>query len=387
MTARRKDGSTFPISLAVSEFVAEGRRHFSGIITDLSAFRAAEQALKDSERRLAQAQKLEAIGQLAGGIAHDLNNLLTVITGNLELMEMRLDRHPGRLADELRTFLEHSQKAADTSAQLTDRLLTFGRRRVLEPRPLVINELVITTSELLRRTLGEPVAVSTKLAPDLWLTLADVGQVESAIVNLAVNARDAMPSGGRLLIETQNVVAANHHITAGSEPGDYVLLSVSDTGSGMPREVLERAFEPFFTTKEIGRGTGLGLAMVYGFAKQSGGCRRAISISRSSSSRIRFIVWPGGISISIFRPHLGRQHSAPVSRYRRRWVRSCSRYRQGRFKGASFASRGVASLRPSPAIYAVLKIVLPPVESDKAKKIYEDMARELAFDPRSELGV
>ena len=175
VTARRKDGSTFPISLAVSEFVAEGRRYFTGIITDLSAFRAAEQALKDSERRLAQAQKLEAIGQLAGGIAHDFNNLLTVITGNLELMEMRLDRHPGRLADELRTFLEHAQKAADTSAQLTDRLLTFGRRRVLEPRPLVINELVITTSQLLKRTLGEPVAVSTKLAPDLWLTLDGCG--------------------------------------------------------------------------------------------------------------------------------------------------------------------------------------------------------------------
>lgn len=271
VTARRKDGSTFPISLAVSEFVVDGHRHFSGIITDLSAFRAAEQALKDSDRRLAQAQKLEAIGQLAGGIAHDFNNLLTVITGNLEFIEMHLDRNPGNLADKLRTFLEHAQKAADTSAELTDRLLTFGRRRVLEPKPLIINELVLTTTELLKRTLGEQVAVSTKLAPSLWLTLTDAGQVESAIVNLAINARDAMPSGGRLLIETDNVVADEDHITDGSAPGEYVLVSVSDTGTGMPREVIERAFEPFFTTKEVGRGTGLGLAMVYGFAKQSGG--------------------------------------------------------------------------------------------------------------------
>ncbi len=271
VTARRNDGSTFPISLAVSEFVAEGGRYFTGIITDLTAFRAAEQALQDSERRLAQAQKLEAIGQLAGGIAHDFNNQLTVITGNLELAEMRLDRNPGGLADELRTFLEHAQKAADASAQLTDRLLTFGRRRVLEPRPLVINELVVTATELLKRTLGEHVAVSTKLAPDLWLTLTDVGQVENAIVNLAINARDAMTRGGRLLIETKNVIADDDNITSGSESGDYVLLSVSDTGTGMPRGVLERAFEPFFTTKEVGRGTGLGLAMVYGFAKQSGG--------------------------------------------------------------------------------------------------------------------
>ena len=269
--ARRKDGSTFPISLAVSEFMADGRRHFTGIITDLSASRTAEEALKDSERRLAQAQKLEAIGQLAGGIAHDFNNLLTVITGNLELIEMRLDRHPGPLADSLRTYLDHAQKAADTSAQLTDRLLTFGRRRLLEPRPLAINELVITTSELLKRTLGEQIAVSTKLAPDLWLTLTDVGQIESAIINLAVNARDAMPDGGRLLIETRNVIADRDGVTNGSLPGEYVVLSVSDTGKGMAPEVVERAFEPFFTTKDVGHGTGLGLAMVYGFAVQSGG--------------------------------------------------------------------------------------------------------------------
>jgi PAS domain S-box-containing protein len=271
VTARRKDGSVLPIGLAVSEFVADGERFFTGIITDLSASRAAEQALKDSERRLAQAQKLEAIGQLAGGIAHDFNNLLTVISGNLELIEMRLERHPGPFAVAIRTYLEHAQKAADTSAQLTDRLLTFGRRRLLEPRPLVINELVVSTTELLRRTLGEQVAVSTKLAPDLWLTLTDVGQVESAIVNLAVNARDAMSTGGRLVIETRNVVADGDDIADGSGAGEYVLLSVSDTGKGMPPEIVERAFEPFFTTKDAGRGTGLGLAMVYGFAKQSGG--------------------------------------------------------------------------------------------------------------------
>jgi PAS domain S-box-containing protein len=264
---RRKDGTTFPIELAVSEFVAEGKRFFAGIITNLSDRKRVEEALLDSERKLAQAQRLEAIGQLTGGIAHDFNNLLTVITGNLELIEMRMQ------SEDLRKMLRDAQEAADLGAKLTARLLAFARRGHLEPEILEINNLVLNVTSMLRRTLGEHISLSTVLAPDLWHVKTDPTQAESALVNLAINARDAMPKGGKLVVETRN--ARMEEIRSGGSielpRGDYVRISVSDTGSGMPAEVKDRAFEPFFTTKTRGHGTGLGLSMVYGFAKQSGG--------------------------------------------------------------------------------------------------------------------
>jgi PAS domain S-box-containing protein len=267
VSGRRKDGTTFPIHLAVSEFAVRERRYFTGMIHDLSDRKHVEEALRESERRLAQAQKMEAVGQLTGGIAHDFNNLLLVITGNLELLEGRLD------GEEVRALLKEAQDAAGLGARLTDQLLTFARRRQLDPQVVRLNDLVIGTTDMLRRTLGEHISLSTSLAPDLWETHADPGQFQSAIVNLAVNARDAMPNGGKLIVETRNVTIDGSHI--GLDPelkgGDYVQLSVSDTGTGMPPEVRDRVFEPFFTTKEKGGGTGLGLAMVYGFAKQSGG--------------------------------------------------------------------------------------------------------------------
>jgi PAS domain S-box-containing protein len=263
----RKDGTIFPIELAVSEFITDGRCYFSGIISDLTDRKRVEQALLESERKLAQAQRLEAVGQLTGGIAHDFNNLLTVITGNLELIDMRLPD------GELKAVLREAQEAADLGAKLTDRLLAFARRSYLEPHVLQINELILNVTGMLRRTLGEQITLSTVLAHDLWPTRTDPSQVETAIVNLAINARDAMPKGGRLVVETRNVTidAPTGANQLDFSPGAYVRISVSDTGGGMAPDVRERAFEPFFTTKARGHGTGLGLSMVYGFAKQSGG--------------------------------------------------------------------------------------------------------------------
>jgi PAS domain S-box-containing protein len=267
VSGQRKDGTTFPIHLAVSEFAVKERRYFTGMIHDLSDRKHVEEALRESERRLAQAQKMEAVGQFTGGIAHDFNNLLLVISGNLELLEGRLD------GEEARALLKEAQDAAGLGARLTDQLLTFARQRQLDPQVVRLNDLIVGTAELLRRTLGEHISLSTSLAPDLWETRADPGQFQSAIVNLAVNARDAMPKGGKLIVETRNATIDASHV--GLDPdrlgGDYVQLSVSDTGTGIPPEVRDRVFEPFFTTKEKGRGTGLGLAMVYGFVKQSGG--------------------------------------------------------------------------------------------------------------------
>ena len=267
VSGRRKDGGTFPIHLAVSEFEAKGRRYFTGMIHDLSDRKHVEAALRESERRLAQAQKMEAVGQLTGGIAHDFNNLLLVITGNLELLETRVD------GDNARALLKEAQDAAALGSQLTEQLLTFARQRQLDPHVVCLNDLVIGVADMLRRTLGEQISLSTSLTPDLWETCADPCQFQSAIVNLAVNARDAMPKGGRLIVETRNVTVEADQLGADPELkcGNYVQLSVSDTGMGMPPEVRDRVFEPFFTTKEKGRGTGLGLAMVYGFVKQMGG--------------------------------------------------------------------------------------------------------------------
>ena len=239
----------------------------SGVVQDVTERRVAEDALR-------QAQKMEAVGQLTGGIAHDFNNLLTVILGNTELlMEDLAD-------DELhRSMAEMSHSAAARGADLTQQLLAFARKQVLAPHPVDLNRLVMRMVELLRRTLGEHIAVSAVLADAPWHPLADPAQLETAVLNLALNARDAMPDGGQLVIETVNLrLAPGPGADAlGLTAGDYVLLRVSDNGQGMPPEVVQRAFEPFFTTKEVGQGSGLGLSQVYGFAKQSGGIVRLLS--------------------------------------------------------------------------------------------------------------
>jgi nitrogen-specific signal transduction histidine kinase/ActR/RegA family two-component response regulator len=228
---------------------------------DITARRAAEEGFR-------QAQKMEAVGQLTGGIAHDFNNLLTIILANLQLLEDELA--PGSPPLELAAS---ATRAAQRGADLTRKLLIFARRQRLESAPLDVNELVSNMTGMLARTLGEHIRIVESLMPDVPKVLTDAGQLETALLNLAINARDAMPKGGRLSIETgETVVEANdEQRDAGLAAGAYVSVAVSDTGTGMTSEVMARAFEPFFTTKEAGRGTGLGLSMVYGFVKQSGG--------------------------------------------------------------------------------------------------------------------
>ena len=231
-------------------------------------------AREEAEAQLRQSQKLEAVGQLTGGIAHDFNNMLAVIIGNLDMAARRMS-DPERLA----RALSHAQEGAHRAAELTQRLLAFGRRQPLRPRLLDPSQLVAHMSELLGRTLGEEVQLRTTLASDMWPVHADAGQLENAILNLAINARDAMPEGGTLIIETRNEHFDDAHVVRqeGMKAGDYSVIAVQDTGVGMPEEVTEKAFEPFFTTKGVGKGTGLGLSQVFGFMRQSGGYPKILS--------------------------------------------------------------------------------------------------------------
>jgi len=222
---------------------------------------------RHTEAQLRQALRMEAIGQLTGGVAHDFNNLLTVVLGNAELLR-------DRLADdaEARQLAETTLAAAERGASLTRRLLAFARRETLMPERVEPNRLVAGLLPLLTRTLGEDIEIATDLGADLWAVVADAHQLENSLINLAVNARDALPEGGHVVIATRKrVVTPGSKLAQSTPPGDYVELLVSDDGEGMPPEVLERAFEPFFTTKDVGKGSGLGLSMVYGFVRQSGG--------------------------------------------------------------------------------------------------------------------
>ncbi|WP_162653376.1 PAS domain S-box protein [Lentilitoribacter sp. Alg239-R112] len=257
---KRKDGSVFPMHLSVSKYEVDGEVFFTGIIHDLTR-------RKQSEEALARSQKMEAIGQLTGGIAHDFNNLLTVIIGNLELVEMQMkDKSQLKLINE-------AQVAAESGADLIMRLLTFARKSVLQPQQTDLNGHITSMLSILSRTIGSDLELKTKLAEDLWSVKVDPGQFESAVINLAVNARDAMKSSGELFIETSNAIIDDKYLAkeAGIAEGQYVRISVSDTGEGMDAKTIEHVFEPFFTTKVPGKGTGLGLSMVHGFAKQSGG--------------------------------------------------------------------------------------------------------------------
>jgi PAS domain S-box-containing protein len=236
---------------------------------DVTAEREAEAALRETEEALRQSQKMEAIGHLTGGIAHDFNNLLTGIIGAIEMLRRRLaaGRH-----DDTEKFMAAAVASANRAAALTHRLLAFARRQPLDPRPLDVNALIENIADILRRTLGEQVQLKTDLGEGVWRALTDANQLENAILNLAINGRDAMPDGGLLTIATANVsVAEDKGCLDDMEAGDYAMVSVTDTGIGMSPETAAKAFEPFFTTKPIGHGTGLGLSMIYGFAKQSRG--------------------------------------------------------------------------------------------------------------------
>jgi signal transduction histidine kinase/DNA-binding response OmpR family regulator len=262
ITVNRPGGDQVDAEIRVVETTWEQQRALLASLRDVSARKAIEE-------RLRQSAKMEAVGRLTAGIAHDFNNLLTVVLGNLESAQRQsVDAHSARLQ-----ALDNATRGARRAAVLTERLLAFARQKPLEPRVLGVNDLVLAMSDLLQRTLGERVTVRTVLEPATWSAETDPTELEAAILNLAVNARDAMPDGGELVIETANVeldaayAAANTDVKA----GPHVLISVADTGSGMTADVLKKVFEPFFTTKAGGRGTGLGLSQVYGFVKQTGG--------------------------------------------------------------------------------------------------------------------
>ena len=234
---------------------------FFSVVQDMTEYR-------ELETKLVQAQKMEAVGQLTGGLAHDFNNLLSVILGNLQLLE-----RPLRADEKLHRKVKTATRAAMRGADLTRRLLAFSRRQMLEPKVVDLHRLVDNLDELIRRTLGEGIDIISEFPEKLWPTMVDPSQLETAILNLAINARDAMQSGGSLRISVANATmdAARYRDIGGLVPGDYVAVSVTDTGCGMTHEVVRQVFEPFFTTKEVGKGSGLGLSMVYGFAEQSGG--------------------------------------------------------------------------------------------------------------------
>jgi signal transduction histidine kinase len=253
--------------------------------------------LHEREEALRQSQKMEAVGQLTGGIAHDFNNLLQIIIGNLDTLVRNLPAESGRLARSATNAMNGARRAAS----LTQRLLAFARRQPLDPKPVSVNALVTGLSELVHRTLGETVSVETVLAAGLWQVEVDPNELEATILNLAVNARDAMPGGGKLTIETMNSHIDEAYAAAHAEvfPGQYVCVCVSDTGVGMSSQTLAQVFEPFFTTKPVGKGTGLGLSQVYGFVKQSGG-------------HVKIYSEPGeGTTVKLYLPRLTRELAPP----------------------------------------------------------------------------
>jgi PAS domain S-box-containing protein len=235
--------------------------------------RETQAKLEEAQAQFAQSQKMEAVGQLTGGVAHDFNNLLTIIVGNLETALRNVDTWPEGVGDRVRRLINSAMLGAQRATAVTQRLLAFSRRQPLDPKILDVNKLIAGLTDFLRRSLGETVALETVGAGGLWRIEADPMQLEAAILNLAVNARDAMPNGGKLRIETSNTMLDEDYCRRYTEilPGQFVQITLTDTGEGMSRETLERAFEPFFTTKTAGQGTGLGLSQVYGFVKQSGG--------------------------------------------------------------------------------------------------------------------
>jgi PAS domain S-box-containing protein len=257
---RRADGTVFPLHVTVGRAESHGEILFVAILHDLTARHTAE-------RRAERAQRLEAVGELTQGIAHDFNNLLTVVTGNLELLAPRIETARDR------ALVEDALDAAALGADLIARLLAFARQGDLAPEDIDVPRLIDRTASLLRNSLSEACRLEVRHGPGLWKVHADAAQLQGALLNLALNARDAMPSGGRLTIETSRAEIDDAYIAEelDATPGNYVRISVSDTGEGMAPETQRRAFEPFFTTKPLGRGTGLGLATVYGYIRQSGG--------------------------------------------------------------------------------------------------------------------
>jgi PAS domain S-box-containing protein len=272
----RKDGSHFWANVIIDPIHDENGKliGFAKVTRDITERHQNEQMLEQVRERSLQSQKMEAIGQLTGGVAHDFNNLLTIIMGNLDTAQRHVDYSLiGGVADQLARLIGNAKIGAQRAAMLTQRLLAFSRRQPLNPKPLDVNKFIAVSVEFLQRSLGETIAVEAVGGGGLWQVEIDPSQFEATLLNLAINGRDAMPQGGKLTIETSNAFLDEGYCRSNPEvvPGQYVLVSVSDTGTGMTPEVASRAFEPFFTTKSVGQGTGLGLSQVYGFIKQSSG--------------------------------------------------------------------------------------------------------------------
>ena len=281
-----KDGSQRWIAWTLTP--DPGAENLLGVGRDVTEAKAREEELAKAHDSLRQSQKMEAVGQLTGGLAHDFNNLLTGITGSLDLMRRRISQ--GRIG-ELGRYVDLAMSSAERAAALTHRLLAFSRRQTLDAKPTEVGRLVSGMTDLIRRTIGPSVDLDIVSTPDAWIALVDPNQLENALLNLCINARDAMPDGGRLTVETTNRLIDTHGgLMRDIEPGPYLILTVTDTGTGMSPDIVERVFEPFFTTKPLGMGTGLGLSMIYGFAKQSGG-------------QVRIHSQPGlGTTVTLFLP-------------------------------------------------------------------------------------
>jgi PAS domain S-box-containing protein len=274
----RKDGTRFWASVVIDAIRNDAGEliGFAKITRDITERMEAQRTLRETQEQLAASQKMDAVGQLTGGIAHDFNNLMMVVLGNLETAQRN-----ARGADNpnLNRALSNAVRGAQRASSLTQRLLAFSRRAALNPKPLDINKFMVGSADFLKRALGEAIDIETAGSAGLWTVEVDADQLEVALLNLAINARDAMPTGGKLTVEAANAILDREYCKLNPEvsPGQYVMVSVSDTGCGMSKDTINRAFEPFFTTKEAGHGTGLGLSQVYGFVKQSGGHVRLYS--------------------------------------------------------------------------------------------------------------
>jgi PAS domain S-box-containing protein len=296
----RKDGARFLASVVIDPIRSDSGKliGFAKVTRDITERRETQRILRETQERLAASQRMEAIGQLSGGIAHDFNNLLMIILGNLDTAQRAAHKLGGGAAN-IQRWIANAMRGAQRAAALTHRLLAFSRRQPLDPKVLDLNNYLPGVADFLQRSLGETVEIEVAGAAGLWPIEADVAQLESSLVNLAINARDAMPGGGKFTVEAINQVLDRAYCRANPEvsPGQYVLISVSDTGVGMSAEILARAFEPFFTTKEMGHGTGLGLSQVYGFIKQSGG-------------HVKIYSEPGqGTTVKMYFPRCGEQAS------------------------------------------------------------------------------
>jgi PAS domain S-box-containing protein len=270
----RKDGTRFWASVVIDAIRGDSGdlTGFAKVTRDITERMEAQRILRETQKQLAASQRLEAVGQLSGGVAHDFNNLLMIILGNLETAQ-RAVQALGSSATNIQRWIANAMRGAHRATALTHRLLAFSRRQPLDPKVIDLNNYLAGVADFLQRSLGETVEIEVAGAAGLWPIEVDVAQLESSLINLAINARDAMPGGGKLTVEAFNQVLDYQYCRLNPEvsPGQYVLISVSDTGRGMATDILAHAFEPFFTTKEIGQGTGLGLSQVYGFIKQSGG--------------------------------------------------------------------------------------------------------------------